>query len=249
LCASRGLDSSRALRAVGVRGTESSTAAAAEVLLGRSRLVAGSAVRDSAPADGGSARVDRTLIVEVAAVTGTHDDVEDAADSPEAAKDDTPVTDSAEDEEASKEVDDTTTKRGNHTSEGSEHGGGLELEADKEKSKDHEVGRKHTDGEVGSVVVVLHTTLEGISERLIIRISVRSDQGQDTVDEKHAGKNDGKNGKANAKNTASLGLRSANAPLFNKHVWCCSRHSSLLISSKQKQRKKHKQEKLKKKPQ
>jgi len=227
---SRGLDSGRALRAVSVRGTESSTAAAAEVLLGRSRVIATRRSADGAPADGGGASVDGTLIVEVAAVADTKDDVEETAEDPEAAKDQTPVAHSAEDEEASKHVDNTTAKRRHHTCEGSEHGGGLELEGDEEEGNDHEVSRQHTDGEVGGVVVELHTTLKGVGERLIVRVSVGSDQRQNTVDKQNARKNEGEDAKEEAKYAAALGLTTANAPLFNEHVRCCTRHCSLWFS-------------------
>jgi len=227
---SRGLDSGRALRAVSVRGTESSTAAAAEVLLSGGRIVATRGSADGAPADGGGASVNSALLVEVAAVADAEGDVEDAAEDPEGAEDETPVADSAEDKKASEGVDNTTAERRHHTGEGSEHGGGLELEADEEEGEDHEVGGEHTDGEVGSVVVELHTALKGVGERLIVGVGVGGDQREDAVDEQDAGKDEGHDAKDQAENAASLGLAAANAPLFNKHVRCCTRHTTVLPS-------------------
>jgi len=185
LPATRSLDGCRAVRAVGIAGTKSSTTAAAEVLLTRGRCVSLRA-RNRGPGDCSTAVIDGAFIIEVAAVTSAEGDVSDAVDDPKTAENKTPVSNSTKDEKTSKQIDNTTTKRGNHAGEGSEDGGGLKLDANEKKSKNHEVCGKHTHCEVGSVSFELHTAREGIVNSFIVRATVCGNKRQNTVDKQYS---------------------------------------------------------------
>jgi len=181
------LDGSRAVRAVSVSGTKRGTAATAEILLGRGGFIAGAA--DRSLVDDGATVVNSTLIVEVAAVGETDDDVGDTVEHPDKTEADTPVADKTEDEKTGDEIDDTAAKRRDHTSDGSEDGGGLELDSDEENGDNEKVGREHTDGEVGGMTVELHTPLHGVLNTMSVRAGVGGNERENTINKKKNGKN------------------------------------------------------------
>jgi len=216
----RRLDSSGAVRAVSISRTKGCTTAAAEVL-GTSIVVGFNSLGNDS-----SSVVDSALIVEVPAVASAEDDVEDAIDHPEDAEEETQIANKTEDEQADDEVDDTTTKRRDHTSEGSKDGGGLELDEDEEDGEEHEVGGEDTDGQVGSVSVEADTSLDIVVDTLgdVVGIGVGSNQREDTVDEEHGGAEEGEDGEEELELASSRALIAADALLLNEHVWGCSWH-------------------------
>jgi len=159
-------NSSRAVRAVCIRGTKGCTTAAAEVLLGGTRLISRFGI--DTPGNDGSTIVDRAFIIEVLAVTSAKDDVANTTNHPHDTVANTPVSDKTEHKETSDQIDDTTTKGGDHTSASSKNSGGLELDADENKGDDHEVCREHTDGVVCCVTVEADTPSPVVVDTFVV---------------------------------------------------------------------------------
>jgi len=187
----RSLDSSRAVRAEAVRRTEGCTTAAAEVLLpaGGGSFIAR---RDGFPGDRSAAVVYRTIVVELTAVAAhdRKDDVSNTATHPDNTVEKAPVANSSKDKEAGEQIDNTTTKRRDHASEGSKDGCGLELKADEKNRQDEHVSGEHTDGKDGNVSIVLNSISISIIESLCERICMGGNERQNAVNKQQRSKND-----------------------------------------------------------
>ena len=149
------------------------------------------------------------------------------ANHPEHAKEDTPVANKTKDQEASDQIDDTTTKRGDHTSDSSEDGCRPELNADENKSDDQKISREDTDGEVSSVSVERDTTMDIVIDAGVVGAGMRGDERKDTVRKETHAKDEGVDPQDELEQALSLARLSTHAPLLNKNVRSCSRHCSL----------------------